>query len=217
MKQKNIEDIYELSPLQQGMLFHTLVVPHSGVYFEQFCYALQTQLNVPAFKKAWQRVLDRHPILRTSFYWENFIFFGLGPKRGPDGKLAITLPMGEKKLPSIAAEDIGKCAYGIFKKGPEFIGKTVGITGQHLTGKQMAAAMSKALGQEIGYNAIPPEIYRNFGFPGAEDLANMFQFQHDFNDYFTSIRSENLSKELNPSLQTFDYWLEKNKNRIPID
>ncbi|BAZ20915.1 amino acid adenylation domain-containing protein [Kalymmatonema gypsitolerans NIES-4073] len=71
MKQKNIEDIYELSPLQQGMLFHTLVVPHSGVYFEQFCYALQTQLDVPAFKKAWQRVLDRHPILRTSFYWEN--------------------------------------------------------------------------------------------------------------------------------------------------
>lgn len=71
MNQKNIEDIYELSPLQQGMLFHTLLVPNSGVYFEQFCYTLQTQLNVSAFNKAWQRVLDRHPILRTSFYWEN--------------------------------------------------------------------------------------------------------------------------------------------------
>lgn len=71
MNQKNIEDIYELSPLQQGMLFHTLLVPNSGVYFEQFCYTLQTQLDVSAFNKAWQRVLDRHPILRTSFYWEN--------------------------------------------------------------------------------------------------------------------------------------------------
>ncbi|MEH2354895.1 non-ribosomal peptide synthetase [Nostoc sp.] len=71
MNQKNIEDIYELSPLQQGMLFHTLLVPNSGVYFEQFCYSLQTQLDVSAFNKAWQRVLDRHPILRTSFYWEN--------------------------------------------------------------------------------------------------------------------------------------------------
>ena len=47
--------------------------------------------------------------LLTSFYWENFIYFGMGPKRGPDGTLAITLPMGDKKLPGIAAEDIGKC------------------------------------------------------------------------------------------------------------
>ena len=63
----------------------------------------------------------------------------MGPQEGPDGKLAITLPTGDKKLPGIAAEDIGKCAYGIFKNGPEFIGKTVGIAGEQLTGAQMAA------------------------------------------------------------------------------
>ena len=56
--------------------------------------------------------------LLTSFYWDNFIYFGMGPKKGPDGKLAITLPMGDKKLPGIAAEDIGRCAYGIFEQGP---------------------------------------------------------------------------------------------------
>ena len=55
--------------------------------------------------------------LLTSFYWDNLIHFGMGPKQGPDGKLAFTLPMGDKKLPGIAAEDIGKCAYGIFKRG----------------------------------------------------------------------------------------------------
>ena len=85
--------------------------------------------------------------LLTSFYWDNFIYFGMGPKKGPDGKLAITLPMGDKKLPGIAAEDIGRCAYGIFKRGREFIGKTVGIAGEHLTGAQMAAAFTKALGK----------------------------------------------------------------------
>ncbi len=105
--------------------------------------------------------------LLTSFYWDNFIHFGMGPKKGPDGKLAFTLPMGDKKLPGIAAEDIGKCAYGIFKKGREYIGKTVGIAGEHLTGAQMAAALTKALGQEVRYNDVPPEVYRSFGFPGA--------------------------------------------------
>jgi len=48
--------------------------------------------------------------LLTSFYWDNLIHFGMGPKKGPDGKFAFTLPMGDKKLPGSAAEDIGKCA-----------------------------------------------------------------------------------------------------------
>jgi hypothetical protein len=113
--------------------------------------------------------------LLTSFYWENLIYFGAGPKKGPDGKLAITLPMGGKKLPGMASEDIGRCAYGIFKRGREFTGKTVGIAGEHLTGTQMAAALSNALGQEVRYNEVPPEAYRSFGFPGAEDMGNMFQ------------------------------------------
>src|SRR5712691_10961717 len=118
--------------------------------------------------------------LLTTFYWDNAIYFGMGPKKGPDGKLAITFPMGDKKLPGIAAEDIGKCAYGIFKKGKEYIGKTVGIAGEHLTGAQMAAALTTALGQEVRYNDVPAEVYRAFGFPGAEDLGNMFQFKRDF-------------------------------------
>ncbi len=154
--------------------------------------------------------------LLTSFYWENMIYFGMGPKKGPDGKLAITLPMGNKKLPGIAAEDIGKCAVGIFKKGPEFVGKTVGIAGEHLTGAQMAAALTKALGQEVRYNDVPPEVYRRFGFPGAEDIGNMFQFKRDFDQVFCGARNLDGSRSLNPSLQTFDAWLAQNKSRIPL-
>jgi uncharacterized protein YbjT (DUF2867 family) len=155
--------------------------------------------------------------LLTSFYWDNFISFGMGPKRGPDGKLALTLPMGDRKLPGIAAEDIGRCAYGIFKKGKEYIGKTVGIAGEHLTGAQMAAEFSKALGQEVHYNAVPPEVYRSFGFPGADDLGNMFQFKHDFEDYFCGARNLAVSRSLNPTLQTFETWLAANKNHIPVE
>jgi uncharacterized protein YbjT (DUF2867 family) len=155
--------------------------------------------------------------LLTSFYWDNFIFFGMGPKKGADGKLAITLPMGDRKLPGIAAGDIGGCAYGIFRKGNEFVGKTVGIAGEHLSGAEMAGALAKALGREVGYNAVPPEVYRGFGFPGAEDLGNMFQFNRDFADYFCGARSVDFSRALNPALQSFEVWLERNKSRIPLE
>jgi len=155
--------------------------------------------------------------LLTSFYWDNFIYFGMGPQKGPDGKLAITLPMGDKKLPGIAAEDIGRCAYGIFKRGDEFIGKTVAISGENLTGAQMATTFSEVLGTEVKYNAVPPEAYRGFGFPGAEDLGNMFQFKRDFEDYFSGIRKPEFARSLNPKLQNFRTWLEQNRNAIPLE
>ncbi|MFI5184094.1 MAG: NmrA/HSCARG family protein [Vicinamibacteria bacterium] len=153
--------------------------------------------------------------LLTAFYWDNLVMFGMGPKKGPDGKLAFVLPMADKRLPGIAAEDIGRCAYGIFKRGGEFIGKTVGIAGEFLTGTQMAADLSRALGQEVTYNYVPPEVYRTFGFPGADDLANMFQFKRDFETAYCGARDLALSRALNPKLQTFAQWLASNKDRIP--
>lgn len=156
-------------------------------------------------------------LLLTSFYWDNFISFGMGPRRGPDGALAIALPMGDKPLPGIAAEDIGGCAYGIFQRGEEFAGKTVGIAGEFLTGAQMAASFTRALGQDVHYHEVPPEVYRSFGFPGADDIGNMFQFKRDFNDYFCGVRSLALSRDLYPDLQTFDVWLARNIRRIPVE
>lgn len=155
--------------------------------------------------------------LLTSFYWENMIFFGMGPKKGLDGRLILSLPMGDKKLPGIAVEDIGKCSFGIFERGQDFIGKTIGIAGEHLTGQEMATAMTKALGRTVVYNSVPFEVYRKLGFAGAEDLGNMFQFKHDFNEAFCGARNLDLSRSLNPSLQTFEQWLALNKSRIPLD
>ena len=65
----DIEDLYELSPMQQGMLFHSLAAPDPGVYLITFSYALRGRLDVDALERAWQRVVDRNPILRTSFHW----------------------------------------------------------------------------------------------------------------------------------------------------
>lgn len=154
--------------------------------------------------------------LLTSFYWDNFIGFGMGPTKGSDGVLGITLPMGEEKLPGIAAEDIGKCAWGIFKKGAPETTETIGIAGEHPTGAEMAASFSKALGKDVRYNAVSPEVYRTFEFPGADDLGNMFQFKRDFNSDFRSARSVQISRTLNPELQDFAAWLRKNLDRIPV-
>lgn len=85
-----------------------------------------------------------YTLLNTSFYWENFIYFGLGPQKGQDGKLAITFPMGDKKLPGIASDDIGKCAYSIFKAGKEYQRKTVSIACEHLTGNPLMSTHGKA-------------------------------------------------------------------------
>ena len=154
--------------------------------------------------------------LLTSFYWDNLIHFGMGPRRGDDGRLVFALPMGDRKLPGIAVEDIGRSALGIFKRGGELIGTRVGIAGEHLTGGEMAGALSRALGREVVYSAVPFEVYRGLDFPGADDLGNMFQFKHDFEEVFCGARDLGFARSVNPALQSFDAWLAANKERIPI-
>ena len=155
--------------------------------------------------------------MRASYYWENMIYFGMGPKKGPDGNYSITFPMGDKKMAGIGAEDIGRCAYGIFKKGKELFGKTVGVAGDQITLGDMAKTMSKILGKEISYNEITPEQYRGFGFPGADDLGNMFQFYRDFDEACNEVRDVKFSRELNPQLKSFESWMTENASRIPMD
>jgi len=183
---------------------------------------LMEHYNVPHFDakgESNQQFIDAGvptTFLHASFYWDNFIFFGAGPKRGEDGKLALTLPIGDAKMAGIGAEDIGKCAYGIFKNGKEYIGKYVGVAGEHLTGEQMATGLSKALGEPVVYNKISPAVYRSFGFPGADDLGNMFQVYDEFEEKMNNLRDVKASKKLNPQLQNFDQWLAQNAKKIPL-
>jgi len=151
----------------------------------------------------------------TSFVWENLLYLGMGPRKGKDGKLVLRLPMGDKRLPGIAVEDIGRCAYCIFKAGFDLLGKTVGFAGDHPTGAQMAAALSKELGEPVAYDPITPEEYRRLGTPGAEELGNMFQVFQEFDSEFCAARNLESARVLNPSIQTFGGWLARNKDRIP--
>jgi len=154
--------------------------------------------------------------LLTSFYWDNMIHFGMGPQRGEDGKLAMALPMGDNKLAGIAADDIGKCAFGIFKRGEEIIGKRIGIAGEKLTFHEVAESLSEFIGEEVTYYPMSTADYQNLGFPGADDLSNMFHFFREY-DVYNSNRDIQLSKELNPELKNFEEWLSEYGDKIPID
>ena len=153
--------------------------------------------------------------LRTSFYWDNLIHFGMEPQPDPHGQIGFLLPMGDRKLPGIAANDIGACALGVFKRSSELVGRTIGIAGEHLTGKQMAQALASAFGEAVRHTTMPHSQYAQLGFPGADDLANMFQYKHDFNLEFCSERSVERTRELHPKLMSFQQWLATNAVRIP--
>ena len=199
----SLEDSRKWIPLDDDRiptLMGKYKVPHfdvkgeSNVYFEES--------NIP------------YTILNTSFYWENFIYFGSGPQKTPDGNLVLTIPLADQKLPCIAASDIGKCALGIFKAGATYQGKTIGISGEHLSGQQLADGLSEVLGQNVIYHPVPTSVYRTFGFPGADDIANMFHFNVDFADYFCSIRDVDHSRKLNPELLGYKDWLNLNKKKL---
>jgi uncharacterized protein YbjT (DUF2867 family) len=154
--------------------------------------------------------------LLTSFYWDNLIHFGMGPQRGEDGSLLFVLPMGDRKLPGIAAADIGPCALGLFRRGGPAIGQRVGIAGEHLTGAEMAAELSRALGEPVQHYAIPFADYAALGFPGAADLANMFHYKHDFNEAFCAARPVEQARALHPGLMSFRQWLERNLQGLAV-
>jgi len=123
--------------------------------------------------------------------------------------------MGDKKMAGMAAEDIGKCAYGIFKAGQQYIGKTVGILGEALTIKEMGEKLSKGLGiGSVHYHAAEADEYRGYGFPGADEMGNMFQVYRDFEPQVLAKRSAETARQLNPSLQNFDTFVAKNKDKI---
>jgi uncharacterized protein YbjT (DUF2867 family) len=201
-----LEDTRELVPLhdtRMPTISEIYKVPHfdaKGESNKQF-----TEAGVPT------------TFLHCSFYWDNFIYFGAGPRRGEDGRLALTLPIGDAKMAGIAADDIGKCVYGIFKNPGEYIGRFTGVAGEHLSGYEMATALGKALGEPVVYNKVSADVYRSFGFPGAIELGNMFQLYDEFEEKLNQLRDVNESRKLNPELKNFEQWLRTNAAKIPLD
>jgi uncharacterized protein YbjT (DUF2867 family) len=154
--------------------------------------------------------------LMVSFYWDNLYMFGLAPKKDDKGVYSWAFPMGDAKLAGIAKDDIGKAAYGIFKAGSQYIGKTVAIAGEHVSFAEMSEKLSKGLGiGPVKYTALDANLFRSFGFPGANEYGNMFQMYRDFEKQVNAVRSvEETRKLTGGSLQNFDEWLANNKAAV---
>lgn len=200
-----LEDTRRFVPLEDGRmptLMGRYKVPHFDAKGE--ADAVFAELGLPV------------TYLLTSFYWDNFIHLGSGPIRDPEGRLVLALPLGKSKLPGIAARDIGGCAYGVLKQGAKYRGARVGAASEHLTGEEMAEGLSEAIGEKVHYEPLPHAVFRQLGFPHAEDLGNMFQCYTEFSDEFCRARDPKISRELHPGMLTFRRWVDLNRGRIPV-
>lgn len=151
--------------------------------------------------------------LRTTFYWEAFLQ-GFAPQRGEDGRLVLSLPMADSPLAGIAAADIGRVALAIFTRGKEFIGATVSIAGEHLTGVQLAEAFADLYGEPVVYQPMSYDQFRAIGIPAAAEIGNMFQYYAEAADAFTGDRDLDVIRSLYPDLQTFRIWLAANRDAL---
>jgi uncharacterized protein YbjT (DUF2867 family) len=183
---------------------------------------LERRFNVPHFDAKGEAhrffAQQRVPVtyLYTSCYWENLIHFGMGPQRQADGSLAVTFPTGAARIPWIGAEDIGIAAKEIFLRGDALLYDAIGIAGDHLTGAQLATHLSAALGEPVAFNAVTPDAFRALGFPGADEMGNMWQFKRDFEAAYCARRDLSRARALHPGMADFATWLEANKSRIPV-
>ena len=166
-----------------------LSAPHMDLKFELEEYA--RSLGIPS------------TFVHVAFYYDNFFSF-FPPQKAADGKYHFGFPQGDTPLAGVAAEDIGGPVASIFANPGDFLGRTVGIVGEDLTGRDYAAILSAVSGKEVQYNHIPREVSAAFDFPGADDLADMF----DFNRRFIPGREADArqSRNLYPAMQTFEQW-----------
>lgn len=141
-------------------------------------------------------------------FWDNFRMPGAPqmPARGDDGVLAIAMPTGAAKLPGLAAEDIGRCAYGVFQ-APDMIGRTIGLAAEHLTGAQLAEGLTRAFGEQVRFQDIPLDALRAAPVPGIDAVANMFHVITTDNARYCARYDVDTSRALNPRLQSFSTWL----------
>jgi uncharacterized protein YbjT (DUF2867 family) len=184
---------------------------------------LQEKYNVPHFdaKGEGNRLFTEAGVpttfLNTTFFFQGFLQ-GSGPQRAEDGVLTLTLPLEDGKLlAGVDVADIGRTAHAIFKGGEQFIGSTVSLAGDHLTGAQYAAAFEAALGEPVRFQSVPYDVFRTFDIPMAEEIGNMFQYYGDFDRQFTGARELNRLREINPALKSFEAWLAENASKLEVN
>jgi uncharacterized protein YbjT (DUF2867 family) len=149
----------------------------------------------------------------VAFYYENFLYF-FPPRLQEDGSFMFGFPQGETPLAAVSVEDVGGVVATIFERPGEFRNKTVGIVGDDLPCSKYAEVMSRVLGKRIMYRYIPRDVFAKLGFPGAEDLANMFEY----NRLFIPNRQAGLDESLTlyPAILRFEPWVQANKDKFDL-
>jgi uncharacterized protein YbjT (DUF2867 family) len=149
--------------------------------------------------------------LHVPFYYENFLYF-FPPRPAGDGTFQIGFPQGDTPLAAMAAEDVGLVTAPIFERPDAFVGKVVEPAGDELPPQEYAAAMGRQLGIDVRYAHVPREVFAALGFPGAADLADMFEY------YRVHIASRRATIEslraTTPGLQSFATWLARNDAKL---
>lgn len=200
-----LEDTRELLPLEDGrmpVLQEKYNVPHFDIKGEG--NELFRQAGVPT------------TFLNTTFYFQGFLQ-GLGPQRNEDGVLTLSLPLEDGKLlAGVDVADIGRTAFALLEGGEQYIGQTISLAYDHLTGAQYAEKLAAALGEPVRFQSVPYDVFRTLEIPLAEELGNMFQYYGDFDQEFTGARDLARLREINPALKNFDTWLAENASRFEV-
>ncbi|GGN09130.1 nucleotide-diphosphate-sugar epimerase [Lentzea pudingi] len=153
--------------------------------------------------------------VRMSFYWNNLLQ-GMAPHRAADGKLKLSLPMGDSRISGIAAEDIGKAIVSVLKAPEKTIGQTIGLGVEHLTGQEVAQAFSDVLGEEVTYEPLSHKDFRALGFREAVEIGNMFQYYAEFDTHILPRRDITQTRELVPNWLTLKEFLAAHREDIVI-
>jgi uncharacterized protein YbjT (DUF2867 family) len=194
----NVEHfVFSTLPHVKAITHGELDVPHFDIKGQLEEYARSLKLKAT--------------FVHVAFYFENFLFF-FPPKKQDDGTFSIGFPQGDTPLEGIGIEDLGGIIVPIFDTPDEFIGKVVVAIGDFLPARTYAEIMTRILGKTVVYNHISREVFASFGFPGAEDLANMFDFNRRYKlDRHTELEQ---CRALYPKLHTFETWLRANKEKF---
>jgi uncharacterized protein YbjT (DUF2867 family) len=149
--------------------------------------------------------------VHVPFYYENFLYF-FPPRPNGDGTFAFGFPQGDTPLAAISVEDVGALVAPMFEQPDVYLGKTVKLAGDEIPATEYAAVMSRVTGTDVRYHYVPRETFAALGFPGAEDLADMFEYYR----LHIPSRAKDLEscRALAPSLQSFDAWASRNATKL---
>jgi uncharacterized protein YbjT (DUF2867 family) len=148
--------------------------------------------------------------VHCAFYYQNFLSF-FPPRLQEDGLWAVGMPQGSAPMAAVNIEDLGGVAAAVFGHPGEFLGRVLGVAGDFLTGDEYAATMSRVLGRKIVYQAVRHDVFATLPFPGAADLADMFEYYQRYLPYEKSVAD---CRAVYPGMSTFADWMERSKDKF---